>query len=187
MLWAEIKINEFNNNSLIGMKIALHQFDAKGIKKVIFDVRDNPGGYLSSVTDMLRLLLPKGPLYHTRDSKDIITTSNSYNAMKVPKYKLAVLTDENSASAAEIFAGAIQDTKAGKIIGTKTFGKGTVQNIMETTDGGAIKITVAEYFTPNMKRVNKVGITPDIKIDAIYKEGTDQVLEKAVKELLQKV
>ncbi len=180
-----IKINEFNNNSLIGVKTALHQFDANGVKKVIFDVRNNPGGYLNSVTDMLRILLPQGPLYHTRDSKGIITTSHSYNKMKSPKYKLAVLTDENSASAAEIFAGAIQDRGAGKIIGTKTFGKGTVQNIMETTDGGAIKITVAEYFTPNMKRVNKIGIMPDIKIDAIYKEGTDQALEKAVKQLLQ--
>ena len=180
-----VKINEFNNNSLISVKTALHQFDAKGVKKVIFDVRDNPGGYLSSVCDMLRILVPKGPLYHTRDSKGVITTAHSYNTMNSPKYNIAVLTNENSASAAEIFAGAIQDRKAGTLIGTKTFGKGTVQNIMETTDGGAIKITVAEYFTPNMKRVNQVGITPDIKIDTVYKEETDQVLEKAVEHLLQ--
>lgn len=175
-----IKINEFNNNALIAVKTALRQFDAKNIKNIIFDVRDNPGGYLNTVSEMLQLLVPRGPIFHTRDSKGRKTTEYSYN--NNPKYKLAVLTNENSASASEIFAGAIKERRVGVVIGSQTFGKGTVQNIMETPNGGAIKLTVAEYFTPQMNRVNEVGITPNIIIDPYNKEETDLVLERAVEE-----
>ena len=177
-----IKINEFNNNSLIAVKTALHQFDRKKASQVIFDVRDNPGGYLATVNQMLQLLVPKGPLFHTRDSKGKMTTTLSYNE-KPAKYKLAVLVNENSASASEIFAAAIKERQAGTIIGRQTFGKGTVQSIVEMKDGGAIKLTVAEYFTPNKNRVNKVGVTPDILIEDIYKEETDIFLEKAIDSL----
>lgn len=177
-----VKINEFNNNSLIGVKTALHHFDAKKIDQIVFDVRDNPGGYLSTVSDMLQMLVPKGPIFHTRDSKGRKTTTNSNNPNPA-KYKLAVLVNENSASAAEIFAAAVKERGVGKVIGSQTFGKGTVQSIVELNDGGAMKLTVAEYFTPNMNRVNKVGVTPDIIIDPIYKEGTSPVLEKALEQL----
>lgn len=177
-----IKINEFNNNALIGVKTAIRQFDAKNIKKIVFDVRNNPGGYLSTVSEMLQPLVPRGPIFHTVDSKGRKTTEYSYN--RNPKYKIAVLTNENSASASEIFAGAIKERGVGIVVGSQTFGKGTVQSIMETPTGGAIKLTIAEYFTPKMNRVNEVGITPDIIINDVYnKEETDLVLQRAVEEL----
>lgn len=176
-----IKINDFNNNSLIAVKTALHQFDSKNVEKVIFDVRDNPGGYLSTVKDMLNMLVKEGPIFTIRDSQGNETTEYSTN--KNPKYKLAVLTNRKSASASEIFAGAIQDRGAGIIVGTRTFGKGTVQSIMETNYGGAIKLTVAEYFTANKKRVNGIGITPDVRIEDAISGQKDQVLEKAIEKL----
>lgn len=176
-----IKVNEFNDNSLIAVKTALHQFDSKNVKKVIFDVRDNPGGYLSTVRDMLNMLVKEGPIFCIRDSQGNETIEYSNN--KQQKYKLAVLTNRRSASASEIFAGAIQDRGAGKIVGTRTFGKGTVQSIMETNYGGAIKLTVAEYFTANKKRVNGIGITPDIIIEDAISGQTDQVLQKAIENL----
>lgn len=177
-----IKISEFNNNATIAVKTAISDFNKKNIKNIVFDVRDNPGGYLSSVIEMLNLVTPKGPIVHVKDSKGKITTHNSYN--NTASYKMMVLVNENSASASEIFAGAIQDRGVGKVVGTVTYGKGTVQDIVPLEKGGAIKLTVAEYFTPNMKKVNGVGIIPDIKIKDIYKEGTDLVLEKALKSFM---
>ena len=176
-----IDINEFNNNSLIGVKTALDKFDGKNVDKVIFDVRNNPGGYLSTVKDMLNMLVAEGPIYCIKDSKGNETTEYSTN--KNPKYKLAVLTNKKSASASEIFAGAIQDRKSGLIIGTTTYGKGTVQSIMETNYGGAIKLTVAEYFTANKRKVNGIGITPDILIEDTNEGNEDLVLETAIQNM----
>lgn len=174
-----IKISEFNNSATNGVRAALVEMDKKNIKNIVFDVRDNPGGYLTSVIDILRFLLPEGPIVHVKDSNGKTVSYNSYN--KKAPYNLVVLTNEQSASASEIFAGAVQDRGVGKTVGTTTYGKGTVQNIVPLIRGGAIKLTVAEYFTPKMKKVNTVGIIPDIEVKDIYKEGTDPVLEKALK------
>ena len=176
---AYIKISEFNDNASRGVKAALAEFDKKNISNIVFDVRDNPGGYLSSVLDISSLVISEGIIVYVKDSKGSITSHSSFNSV-VPR-QLMVLVNKNSASASEIFAGAVQDRGAGKVVGTRTYGKGTVQDIIPLERGGAVKLTVAEYFTPKMKKVNKIGIIPDIEVKAIYKEGKDPVLEKALK------
>ena len=164
-----IKITEFNGHTLENVIKALNEFDSKKVDRIIFDVRNNPGGSLDEVINVLRFLVPEGPVVHIKNADGSLQTHNSYN--KEAKYKLAVLVNEGSASASEIFAGAVQDKKAGTIIGTTTYGKGTVQTILPLTNGGGIKLTIAEYLTPNKNAVNKVGIKPDIVVENAYIES----------------
>lgn len=171
-----IKITDFNKNALENVMEAVTEFEQKKIDKVIFDLRNNPGGGLDDVLHILRLIVTEGPLVHIKDFKGDLRTYYSY--MKTPRYKLAVLVNEGSASASEIFAGAVQDRGVGTIIGTNTFGKGTVQTIFPLVNGAGIKITTAEYFTPNMNPVNKVGIKPDIVVENTTEE--DLQMKKAI-------
>ncbi|SCG81800.1 carboxyl-terminal processing protease [Proteiniborus sp. DW1] len=174
-----IKITEFNNHTLENVLIALGEFDRNKIDKVIFDVRNNPGGSLREVIDVLRFLVPRGPIVHVKYSDGQIKTYFSYN--DDVNFKLAVLTNKGSASASEIFAGAIQDTGVGTIIGTTTYGKGTVQSIIPLANGGGVKLTVAEYFTAKENPVDKVGIQPDVVVENTTKE--DLQLKKAIEVL----
>lgn len=164
-----IKIADFNSHTLENVIKALNEFDSKEVDKIIFDIRNNPGGSLREVINVLRLLVPEGPLVHINNADGSTQTYESYNTET--KYELAVLVNEGSASASEIFAGAVQDKKAGTVIGTTTYGKGTVQTILPLTNDGGIKITVAEYLTPNKNVVNKVGIKPDIVVENAYMES----------------
>ena len=145
------------------------------------DVRNNPGGSYSTVCDMLDEILPAGTLVYTKDKygneEKQVSEPNSLNMPMV------VLQNENSASASEIFAGAIQDFKAGKIIGTQSFGKGIVQQIIPLGDGSAVKLTVEKYYTPSGKNIHGKGITPDIKVEQGEDEKKDIQLEKAIEEL----
>ena len=170
-----IKIEEFNQHSFEEVSKALGEFESKGIYNVVFDVRDNPGGSLTEVINILRLIVPKGPIVHVKYSTGEEVTYKSFN--ESPKYKVSVMANKNSASASEIFAGAIKESGAGKVIGEKTYGKGSVQDIATLKDGGAVKLTIAEYFTPNRNKVNKVGIEPDILAE------DDTMLEKTVEVL----
>ncbi len=180
-----IKIKEFNQNATTKTLNALREFDKKNIKNIVFDVRDNPGGYLFSVLTISKAVAPKGAIVHIKESSGKITTHSSFNDNA--KYNLMVLTNEDSASASEIFAGVVQDRGIGKVVGTKTFGKGTVQDIVPLKRGGAIKLTVAEYFTPNMNKVNGVGITPDIVVKDISEDkNIDKILQTAIEELKKK-
>lgn len=174
-----IKITEFNDHALENVIKVLGEFDNNKVKKVIFDLRNNPGGGLNEVLNILRFLIPEGPLVHIRDANENIRTYNSY--LDAPKYKLAVLVNGGSASASEIFAGAVQDRGVGTIIGTKTFGKGTVQTVLTLVNGGGLKLTTAEYLTPNKNPVNNVGIEPDIIVENTTEE--DLQLKKAIKVL----
>lgn len=164
-----IKIHEFNPNASIYIKEALEDFKKKNINKIILDLRDNPGGLLSEALSIGELFIPKGPIVHIRTNKNI-TTHISTN--EKAKYKLAVLINENSASASEIVAGAIKERGVGVLIGKKTYGKGTVQTMLPLRDGSLMKLTTAEYLLPNMTRIHKIGIEPDIEI-----ENTDQDLQ----------
>jgi len=163
-----LEITEFNEHTLENVIIALNEFDNEKIDKVIVDVRNNPGGNLDEVINILRFLIPRGPIVHVKDGYGNVETYYSY--IDAAKYELAVLVNEGSASASEIFAGAVQDSNTGIIIGTTTFGKGTVQSIIPLDEGGAIKLTVAEFSTPNDNPVNGVGITPDIIVENTYPE-----------------
>lgn len=158
-----IQLDEFNTQATIEIKKALAEFDYRNVKKVILDLRDNPGGLLNQAISVGRLFVPKGPVVHIREKDKALITHTS--ALEKPKYKLVVLVNENTASASEILAGAIKDRKSGTIIGTQTFGKGVVQSIIPIADGSMIKMTVSEYLTPNEISINGVGIEPDIIVE----------------------
>lgn len=182
---AYIQITEFDLVTTGQFESAYNQAKAEGMRGLIIDLRSNPGGNLSTVCDISRMLLPKGMIVYTEDKygKREEYTCNGENKIEVP---LVVLTNGYSASASEILAGAVKDYGIGKLVGTTTFGKGIVQKVIDLSDGSAIKLTVSSYFTPNGNNIHGIGIEPDVEIqfDAeLYKNGTDNQLEKA-KEVL---
>lgn len=171
-----IQIEDFNSQVTIELKKVLKSFDAKGVTKIILDLRDNPGGLLNEVIDTARLLIPRGAIVHVRNKGQELITHRS--TLIKSKYKLAVLVNGNSASASEILAGAIKDRKVGTLIGTKTFGKGIIQSLIPITDGSIVKLTTAEYLTPNKISIHGKGIEPNITIKNTEKE--DLQLKKAI-------
>lgn len=183
---AYIQITEFDLVTTGQFESAYSQAKADGMKGLIIDLRSNPGGNLSTVCDISRMLLPKGLIVYTEDKygKREEYTCNGENQIRVP---LVVLTNGYSASASEILAGAVKDYGIGRLVGTTTFGKGIVQKVIDLSDGSAIKLTVSSYFTPNGNNIHGIGIEPDVEVpfDAeLYKAGTDNQLEKA-KEVLR--
>lgn len=178
-----IAISGFETITLSQFENALEDLNAKGMKKMIIDLRNNPGGNLSTVCDMLDLILPEGTIVYTEDKQNIkeVITSDAERYMDIP---IAVLINGNSASASEIFAGAIQDYEMGKIVGTTSYGKGIVQNIYGLPDGTSLKVTISEYFTPNGRSIHGKGIEPDIAVEYVYDEENpeaDNQLEAAIK------
>ena len=170
--------------------IIISQFDevtTKQFKEALEDdIRSNPGGLLNSVVDILDGLLPDGLIVYTETksgTRKEYKGSNS-NELKLP---LAVLVNEDSASASEIFAGAVQDYGKGAIIGTKTFGKGIVQTIQPLTDGSAVKYTIAKYFTPKGQDIHGNGVTPDIEVTLPDDAVSDVQYEAAVNYLKGKM
>ena len=186
-----IKLLEFDEVTAEQFRAALDQLEEQEMEKQIIDVRDNPGGVLQTVCDMLDELLPEGLIVYTEDkdgNKKEYTSDGEHQFTK----PLAVLTNENSASASEIFAGAIQDYSLGTIVGTTTFGKGIVQRIFYLSDGTGVKLTVAKYYTPKGHDIHKKGITPDVEVELdenlknkiTISHDEDNQLQKAIK-LLQ--
>lgn len=158
-----IQLSEFSGTAAEFVKKALDQFDKAGIKNIIFDLRNNPGGGLYELVDICSLFIPSGPAIHLEYKNPLrFTTLYAENKDEAPKYNLAVLINEYSASASEAFSGAVQDTGVGIVIGQKSFGKGTMQNLTQFKIGGGIKLTEAVYLTPNHRQVNGAGITPDV-------------------------
>lgn len=185
---AYIQLIEFDLVTTGQFEAAYEQAQTDGMKGLILDLRGNPGGNLSTVCDIARMILPKGLIVYTEDKygKREEYTCKGENAIKVP---LVVLTDGLSASASEILAGAVKDYQIGTLVGTTTFGKGIVQKVINLSDGSAVKLTVSSYFTPNGNNIHGIGIEPDVEVqfDAeLYKNGTDNQLEKA-KEVLAKM
>ena len=158
-----LKITQFNSNTLELIADQMTAFLDSGVDKLVVDLRNNPGGSLSEVLSTLDLFVPSGPLAYviTANGEETEYSSN----LQVQNFELAVLVNKGSASASEIFAGAVQDRDAGTIIGTKTFGKGVVQTLYPLKDGSAMKLTTAEYLTAGRNHVHGIGITPDIIID----------------------
>lgn len=178
-----IKITQFEEVTYDQFKEALDDLKKRGMKSVIFDLRNNPGGLYDTVCEMLDDLLPEGTLVYTKDKDGNKQEKKSdANFLDMP---MVVLQNENSASASEIFAGAIQDFGAGKIVGTQSFGKGIVQSIIPLSDGSAVKLTVEKYYTPKGVNIHGKGITPDVKVE-ISKDGKkDNQLQKAI-EVIEK-
>lgn len=179
-----IQISEFQTTTAEQFETQLSELEQKGMQGLIVDVRGNPGGLLSSVTTILDRLLPEGVLVSTKD-KNGYEDSISSDANCV-NYPIVVLVDENSASASEIFAGAIKDYEYGTIVGTKTFGKGIVQSIFPLSNGDAIKITTSKYYTPNGNYIHGVGIEPDVEIEYEYTGDANAEYDMTYDNQLQK-
>ncbi len=175
-----IILKEFNSGSSKEIKKALDDLDKKKISRVILDLRNNPGGLLDEAVSIGKLIIPKGPIVYLRDKSNKLTTYNS--TLSNTKYKLVVLVNGNSASASEIIAGAVKDTKAGTLVGTTTFGKALVQSLIRVNDGSVVKITSSVYLTPNKNLINGLGIEPNYIIE--NEDGKDLQLKKAI-ELLK--
>ncbi len=172
-----IRLSEFNEHAAEHVDEALEYFDAHGIEDIILDLRNNPGGIIGQCVDVAGRFMLKGPVVHIARRDAPWQTLQS--GVEEQKYNLAVLVNGGSASASEIVAGAVQDTSAGVIIGTKTFGKGTVQQLLPLKDNnGFLKLTIARYMTPWGRNIDGEGITPDIIIEELEPTGkyADDVL-----------
>lgn len=175
-----IQITSFSENTYKEFKSALDKLKGKGIKGLVLDVRDNGGGLLTVCNDIADELLGEGTIVYTKDNK------GNTEYLKSDKEKLglpmAILTNENSASASEILTGAIVDNKAGVSVGTTTFGKGLVQSVRELKDGTGYKLTTAQYFTPSGAYINEKGIKPNIE-----EKNPKKQLDAAVNWLKQEI
>ena len=186
---AYLAISEFDIVTYEQYKAALQDLEKQGMKGLVIDLRGNPGGSLDIVCEMLDLILPKGLLVYTEDKKGEKQeyTSDADYEYDVP---MTVLINGSSASASEIFAGAVQDYERGEIVGTTSYGKGVVQSVYALKDGTCVKLTVAEYFTPKGRSINEKGITPDVEVEYEYNEAdpeADNQLDKAIEVLKQKM
>jgi carboxyl-terminal processing protease len=184
---AYIQITEFDLVTSSQFEEAYNQAKSDGMKGLIIDLRSNPGGNLSTVCEIARQILPKGLIVYTEDKygKREEYTCDGKNEIQVP---LVVLTNGYSASASEILAGAVKDYGIGKLVGTTTFGKGIVQKVINLNDGTAVKLTVSSYYTPAGNNIHGIGIEPDVEVEFdadLYKEGTDNQLEKAKEVLVE--
>ena len=177
-----LSVSEFDSVTYAQYEEALNELTDQGMTGLIVDLRNNPGGNLNTVCEMLDLVLPKGTIVYTedKDGKRETATSDDEHQINVP---MVVLVNGNSASASEIYAGAVQDYGIGKIVGTQTYGKGVVQQIFDLGDGTSVKLTIAEYFTPNGRNIDGEGITPDVEVEYEADENNpeaDNQLEKAL-------
>jgi carboxyl-terminal processing protease len=170
---------------------AMQKLDKQGVKGIVLDLRNNGGGYLNAAIDVSSLFVPEGPIVSIDSRTKPLTTFDAENTAVAPR-PLAVLVNGFTASASEITSGAIQDSGAGILIGSRTFGKGVVQTIYPLPDGSAIKITTARYLTPNGRDINSVGIAPDIAVADVKppdfgKPATDEQLQRALTYVQDKI
>jgi len=184
---AYFRIRQFGEDVIeTAKKFAEEVKQNKDIKGVIIDVRDNPGGYFDSSIEIASLFIEDGVIVYEEEKND---KKNQYEAEGVAElagYPLIVLINEGSASASEIFAGAIQDYNRGTLIGKKTYGKGSVQSLEELGGGLILKITIAQWLTPKGKAINGEGIVPDIEVnltDEDLQADRDPQLNRAKEEL----
>ena len=161
---AYIQITEFSETTVDQFADALAVARESGMKGLIIDLRANPGGSLSAVVDIARMLLPKGLVTYTEDKYG---TRKEYSCDGKHEFDLplVVLVDGNSASASEVLAGAIKDYGIGTLVGTTTFGKGIVQQIIGMDDGSALKVTVSSYYSPKGNNIHGTGIEPDLECE----------------------
>ena len=157
-------IYSFDEGTSEQFKNKYNELKEKGIKGLIIDLRNNPGGIVQEATGIADAMIEKGKtilITKDKDGKEEITESEEEPIVDVP---VILLTNNNSASASEILAGALKDNGVAKIVGEKTYGKGVIQNVFTLSSGAGLKITTNEYFTPNNNKINKIGIEPDIEV-----------------------
>lgn len=178
-----IRIDNFDSRVDVSFEDAVGKLTEAGVEGLIFDVRGNPGGLKNAMVTMLDLLCPEGVLFTMRDKNGNVTVD--YSAPGEIPLPMAVIVDENSYSAAEFFAAALQEYGKAEIVGTGTFGKGYSQDTLELGDGSAIKLSTNEYFTPHGKSLIDVGITPDYYVELNF-DGSFLLLEEEEDNQLQK-
>ena len=191
---AYIKLSMFDENTGKNFTKKLKELEGKGAKGLILDLRQNPGGLLSTCVEVISNFVPK--------DKVLVSTINKYK--KEDKYNskggiaigmpLVVLTDGLTASASEIVSGVVRDYKIGTLVGEKTFGKGVVQTLVETGDSTALKVTISKYYTPNGENIHKIGIQPDVVVEypeellkQTYSRAADPQFGKALEIIKEKV
>lgn len=174
-----IYIDQFDKVTTAQFETALDTLKSQGMERVIFDLRNNPGGSLSVVCDILDMIIDDGLLVYTEDKNGKRSEKNatSDQFLDIP---MVVLVNGNSASASEIFAGAIQDYQLGAIIGETTYGKGVVQQLIDLRDGTMLKLTISEYFTPLGRNIHGIGIEPDIEVVQSSTDTYDKQLQAAI-------
>jgi len=181
-----IRLYNFYAPSADKFRIALRDFVESGKYKLVLDLRGNPGGYLDSAVDIASWFLPLGKIVVQEDFgpniQEQIYRSKGYDIFS-DQLKMVILADSGSASASEILAGALQEHKIAKLVGTKTFGKGSVQELLKVTPNTSLKVTVARWLTPNGISISDNGLTPDYEVkmtDADVKANKDPQMDKAI-------
>lgn len=184
-----IYLSEFDDVSTGQFIDAMEDLKSQGMDSLILDMRDNPGGNVDVAVDIADYLLPEGLVVYMEDKnghRDEYRSDASHHWDK----PIMVLVDENSASAAEILCGALRDYDRATLVGTKTYGKGIVQQILPLGDGSGVKVTIATYYTPNGTCIHGEGFEPDVEVafdrELYMKDGTDTQLQKAIELLKQK-
>ena len=180
-----LAIYEFTSVTFEQYQKAFKDLQNQGMERLIVDLRDNPGGLLDSVCSILETILPKGIIVYTEDKygNRQERTSKGASPLDIP---LVVLVNGNSASASEIFSGAVQDYGIGTSVGTTTYGKGVVQTVRKLGDGSAVKLTISNYYTPSGNNINGKGITPDVEVELDEKLKQQNSITKEEDNQLQK-
>lgn len=182
---AYIKISEFTNETYNQFEEVFKNLEKQGMEGLVIDLRDNTGGVVTTTCEILDQLLPEGKIVYTKDKNGNVKEENS-DAEHYFDKPLALLVNGYTASASEIFTAAIQDYDLGSIVGTKTFGKGIVQQLFPLSDGSGVKLTVSEYFSPKDREIHEKGIEPDVTVEdtrTSAEDTNDAQLQQAIKEV----
>lgn len=177
-----IEILAFDDESSKDFEEKLQDLQNKGIKSLIIDVRDNGGGIVDEAIEIAELFVPKDQIIMkeiAKNGKEERTVAKQDTKIS-SDIKVIILANENTASASEIFIGALKDNGIAKIVGSRTYGKGVMQEVVPVSSGGALKVTIEEFFTPNGDTINKTGITPDVEIEENNSTEEDEQLQKAI-------
>ncbi len=180
---AIVTVTRFDNDTGTKVQKMAQEFSSKKVEKVILDLRGNGGGYVSAAQDLLSLWLDNQKVFEQRSAHYGNESSNSKSGRAILKdMKTIVLVNGSTASASEIVVGALQDYKKATVVGEKTYGKGVVQRLFNMSDGATLKVTTAEWYTPEGRSINKTGITPDVEVERTYEDINtmrDPQLDKA--------
>ncbi len=172
-----IRLSQFSANAASEMRKALRTLEKEDISGYILDLRSNPGGLLGASIEIARMWYDEGTIVSTVN-RNGIQRQESANSRAITDKPVVVLVDGGSASASEILSGALQDLKRGKLVGTKTFGKGLVQSVRRLADGSGMAVTIAKYLTPSGRDINKEGIAPDVVLELTEEQREDLQTER---------
>lgn len=172
-----IQLTSFDNDSNVEFRLAKTALINKGAKSLILDVRNNPGGLVNTALEIADQLMPQGPITHFEQKGKIVETYSSSGDTEL-KLPMVLLVNEGSASASEILAGALQDSKTATLVGTTTYGKGVAQQVSEFADGSSMKLSMYYFLTPGKKKIDHVGIIPDYTVLAGSNANEKELTEK---------